>query len=128
MLAENYEQLRHIFFESYIYERNILSKKDQQKQLYHTCLACYTDQEYNQIDKNNYQLLETKFLRHKAFRNKFSCRRITINILITALCFDSYSIQEEILMNQGDSKLLYYIFLDFCSSQEPTLMFHHFLE
>ena len=31
-------------------------------------------------------------------------------------------------MYEGNHQLLHYTFLDFCSSQEQTLMSHHFLE
>ena len=42
--------------------------------------------------------------------------------------YEPYSIQEKNLMHESNYQLLYYVFLDFCSSQEQTLMFHHFLE
>ena len=31
-------------------------------------------------------------------------------------------------MHEGNSQQLYHKFLDFCSSQKKTLMFHHLLE
>ena len=55
------------------------------------------------------------------------CRRIGIDSFITHF-FDSYSNQEQILMHEGNSEQLYYIFLHFCSSKEQTFMFPHFLE
>ena len=70
--------------------------------------------------------LITHGLKHKASRNKFYCRRISINSFI--LFFESYSIQEHILTHEGSYQLLYYTFLDFCSNHEQILMFHHLLE
>ena len=42
MLLDNHQQLRHTFFEFYIYQVNKLSKQDFQKQLFHTFLELYT--------------------------------------------------------------------------------------
>ena len=69
MLLEN-QQLHQTFFELYIYQGNILLKKDLQKQLCLTFLEFHTDQEQNQ------------FLSLIAFRNKFFCMRVIINCFV----------------------------------------------
>ena len=72
MPIENHRQLHHTFFESYIYQDNILSIKWSSKTtLSHISwvINCF---------------IHTKhFLSHKALRNKFYCRSININSFIT---------------------------------------------
>ena len=45
MLLESHQQLRRILFELYIYQDNILLKKDKKKQLTHIFLEFNIDQE-----------------------------------------------------------------------------------
>ena len=45
MLQENHQELLHTFFEFYVYQDNILLKKDLQKQLCHIFIEFYIDQE-----------------------------------------------------------------------------------
>ena len=44
MLLDNHQQLHHTLFEFYIYQNNMLLKKDIKKQLCHGFLEFYTDQ------------------------------------------------------------------------------------
>ena len=129
MLLENRQQLHLTFFKLYIYQGSIQLNKDLQKQLCHTYLEFYIEfcinREYNQIQKEtSIHCFITYFSSLMAFKNKFYCIRISINSFVTHF----YSIREQILMHEGNCQIFCYIFLDFCSSQEQTLMFHHFLE
>ena len=63
------------------YQGTILRKKDLQKQLYHTFLEFYINQEEDQVQKTYVNCFITYFLSHKAFRNKFYCRRIRISCI-----------------------------------------------
>ena len=51
---------------------------------------------------------------------------MSINNFITHF-LSFYSIQEQILTDEGNYQLLYYTFLDFCSNHKQILMIHHFL-
>ena len=95
MLLENHQQLCHTFFDFYIYQGNILSKKNLQKQQYHTFLVFYIDQESN-TKKKSINYFFTHFLSNKAFRNNCYCRRVSIDRFIT-YCFKSYSIEKQLL-------------------------------
>ena len=42
--------------------------------------------------------------------------------------FESYINQEEILIHESNCQQLCHTTVNFCNSQEQTLMFHHFLK
>ena len=62
MPPENHQKFLFTFFEMYICQDNILLKKDIKK-LSHILLEFYIDEEYQQIQKNIYELLYYTFLK-----------------------------------------------------------------
>ena len=74
-----------------------------------------------------YQELYYTFIESLLIRNVLYCRRTSINSFITH-CFESYSNWRQIVTHVQNYQQFYYTFFDFCSSQEQTLTFHHFLK
>ena len=62
MPPENHQKFLFTFFEMHICQDNILLKKDIKK-LSHILLEFYIDEEYQQIQKNIYELLYYTFLK-----------------------------------------------------------------
>ena len=115
MLLANHQKLHHKFFEFYIHQDSILLKGSSE-----TTLSQESNTK-NRTNTRNINWLIRHFLSHKAFRNKFYCNRISTDNFITHF-FESYSIQEQILMREGNYQLRYYTFLGFSCIHKQTLI------
>ena len=90
MLLENHQQLCHTFFESYVYQDNMLLKKDLHKHFLE--FIPIRNRIKYKITSMNFFI--THFYSQKAFRNKFYCRRMATDCFITFF-FEPYSVHEQ---------------------------------